>query len=433
MSKWDTLVHKGPVFPNSFVPPNIPIIYDNKKVSISPTGQHLAILFAKTKDSLKDSTFNHNFFSCWKNFIPSSISNISLCDFSPFLSSDIPNYTIPRTHKFCYINGCSKKVSFPLIEPTCIFKGRGSHPLRGSVKFACTPKDITVNCSDASKLSKKPWGNIVCDKSVSWLAMYSDSLGNKKYIFPDSLSDDFKKFELARTLKRKLPCLNTIVKDLYSDKDVRKYQKGCVLYLVIKLSIRIGHEKPENTADTVGCCTLRKEHISFRSNNIVDISFLGKDSINFHKSFSCNPEVYKKLQLCCSRKNDSNLIFDKCDACSINYFLQNFIPGLTAKVIRTCNASRTFQSSLNSFNSASDNPIKHYKECAIKIAKLCNHVRKVKASSSFPSSTSKTNYLDPRITFAYAKKHKLHISSLFSPSLVSKHKWAKQTLHTFQF
>ena len=50
MSKWETLVHKGPVFPNAFVAPNIPIIYNNKKVYISPTGQHLAILFAKTKD-----------------------------------------------------------------------------------------------------------------------------------------------------------------------------------------------------------------------------------------------------------------------------------------------------------------------------------------------------------------------------------------------
>jgi len=32
-------------------------------------------------------------------------------------------------------------------------------------------------------------------------------------------------------------------------------------YLIDKLALRVGNEKTEDEADTVGCCSLRKEHI----------------------------------------------------------------------------------------------------------------------------------------------------------------------------
>jgi len=37
---------------------------------------------------------------------------------------------------------------------------------------------------------------------------------------------------------------------------------GTVCDLRFQLALRAGHEKDEETADTVGCCSLRVEHIS---------------------------------------------------------------------------------------------------------------------------------------------------------------------------
>jgi DNA topoisomerase-1 len=39
-------------------------------------------------------------------------------------------------------------------------------------------------------------------------------------------------------------------------------------------------------------------------------------------------------------------------------------------------------------------------------------------------TTSKTNYIDPRITVYFMKKHNLPIDKLFTPSLQQKFKWA---------
>ena len=51
-----------------------------------------------------------------------------------------------------------------------------------------------------------------------------------------------------------------------------------------QLALRAGNEKDEDTADTVGCCSLRVEHLKLHDNlndkdNVVEFDFLGKDSI----------------------------------------------------------------------------------------------------------------------------------------------------------
>jgi DNA topoisomerase-1 len=40
-------------------------------------------------------------------------------------------------------------------------------------------------------------------------------------------------------------------------------ERSCALYLIDKLALRVGGEKSEDEADTVGCCSLRKEHVTF--------------------------------------------------------------------------------------------------------------------------------------------------------------------------
>ena len=43
---------------------------------------------------------------------------------------------------------------------------------------------------------------------------------------------------------------------------MRVRQRSVALYFIDKLALRAGNEKDEDQADTVGCCSLRVEHIT---------------------------------------------------------------------------------------------------------------------------------------------------------------------------
>lgn len=54
------------------------------------------------------------------------------------------------------------------------------------------------------------------------------------------------------------------IRDMYKkdweSTDVQRQQMGCALYFIDQLALRAGHEKDEDEADTVGCCTLKVPH-----------------------------------------------------------------------------------------------------------------------------------------------------------------------------
>ena len=48
----------------------------------------------------------------------------------------------------------------------------------------------------------------------------------------------------------------------FKSKEMRVRQRSVALYFIDKLALRAGNEKDEDQADTVGCCSLRVEHIT---------------------------------------------------------------------------------------------------------------------------------------------------------------------------
>lgn len=48
----------------------------------------------------------------------------------------------------------------------------------------------------------------------------------------------------------------------FRSKEMRVRQRAVALYFIDKLALRAGNEKDEDQADTVGCCSLRVEHIT---------------------------------------------------------------------------------------------------------------------------------------------------------------------------
>lgn len=66
---------------------------------------------------------------------------------------------------------------------------------------------------------------------------------------------------------------------------------------VMQLALRAGNEKEEGeTADTVGCCSLRVEHIQLypkleEREFVVEFDFLGKDSIRYYNKIPVEKRV----------------------------------------------------------------------------------------------------------------------------------------------
>ncbi len=63
-------------------------------------------------------------------------------------------------------------------------------------------------------------------------------------------------------------------------------------------------------------------------------------------------KVYRNLKEFCSKKKDSDQIFDQLNTSLLNAYLKTLMPDLTAKVFRTFNASVTLEKELR--NSGKD-------------------------------------------------------------------------------
>lgn len=88
-------------------------------------------------------------------------------------------------------------------------------------------------------------------------------------------------------------------------------QRATAMYFIDKLALRAGNEKGEDEADTVGCCSLRCEHVTLEPPNSVVFDFLGKDSIRFYKIVEVDPQVFKNIRIFKERKSDSDALFDR--------------------------------------------------------------------------------------------------------------------------
>jgi len=150
-----------------------------------------------------------------------------------------------------------------------------------------------------------------------------------------------------------------------------------------------GNEKEEGeTADTVGCCSLRVEHIQLHQEKdgkqfVVDFDFLGKDSIRYSNSVSVEKRVFKNLKLFKENKSSGDDLFDRLNTASLNKYLNSLMDGLTAKVFRTYNASITLQQQLSQLTQSNMSPAElllAYNRANRAVAVLCNHQRSVPKS-----------------------------------------------------
>lgn len=312
--------------------------------------------------------------------------------------------------------------------------------------------------------------------------------------FFKSKSDE-EKFDLARSLKKKANTIREQYEKELDDPDLKKRQLATALYFIDNLALRVGGKKDtKDEADTVGVTSLRVEHITLTDNNTIKLDFLGKDSVRFFKKVTVLEKVYKNLVEFSKDKSKKDDLFERITSSNMNEYLDSFLKGLTAKVWRTYNASHTFQKEIDKIkedkikdineNERLNFLISMFNQANTAVALLCNHQKNVSKGinesldkiddrikelkknknkyeekgdkekinkveikikllklkketkqkmKNVSLSTSKNNYIDPRIIFAFMKRFEIPPEKLFNQQLLDRFKWASSVDKDYRF
>merc|ERR1712227_412061 len=228
---------------------------------------------------------------------------------------------------------------------------------------------------------------------------------------------DMGKYDKAARLKDYIGKIRSDYEKALTSKDRELKQRATAMWIIDKLALRVGGEKGEDEADTVGCCSLRKEHFTFppsteslyagtkgksstalssstssssapmdlNVNYEAELEFLGKDSMLFKQTIDFSVydvhgiQVWKNLYAFTKGKKENDEVFETLTPTILNQHLSSLMPGLSAKVFRTYNASETLQNELPTTESMRGmlerDKVVAYNEANRKVAILCNHQR----------------------------------------------------------
>ncbi|XP_031439743.1 DNA topoisomerase I, mitochondrial isoform X2 [Clupea harengus] len=418
--KWQTLEHRGPLFPPEYepLPNNVSFYYGGEPMKLSLAAEEVATFYAKMLEHEYTSkeAFQKNFFTDWKEVMSDddrkTIKKLSKCDFSElhkyFVNKSEEKKNMSKQEKqalkeegsrlteeygYCLLDGHREKIGNFRVEPPGLFRGRGEHPKMGKLKKRIHSVDVIINCSKDSKIpappSGKKWKRVQHDNTVTWLASWVENVQkHTKYIMLNPSSKlkgekDWQKYEVARSLKLEVDSIRHQYQQDWSSREMKTRQRGVALYFIDKLALRAGNEKEDDTADTVGCCSLRVEHISLHESLdgqewVVEFDFLGKDSIRYYNKVPVEKRVFKSLKIFMENKDPEDDLFDRISTTYLNKKLNEYMTGLSAKVFRTFNASTTLQDQLSKLTKEDmtvEEKILSYNRANRAVAILCNHQR----------------------------------------------------------
>jgi DNA topoisomerase-1 len=428
---WRQLEHTGICFPEDYVPHSVPLTYDGKEVTLSPAQEEVASFYAAIPDDGPQLgnpktrvVFQKNFMHDFKEVLGPGhvVKKFSLCDFGRIrmhlerdkelkkaasadekLVRKKEREAIALQYGFCLIDGRIEKMGNFNMEPPGLFRGRGEHPRTGAMKKRTFPEAVSLNISEHSAvpvclLPGHAWKRVQHDPTVTWLCNWSENVQNQsKYVMLAASSSfkgksDMEKYDKAIELKG---CIGKIRAD-YTSKikstDRLKRELGTAMWVIDILALRVGGEKNEEEADTVGCCSLRSEHFKFSAvagSYELELEFLGKDSMLFKQNINFAEErfgdlgklVYTRLKSFCAGKPLSGQVFDEINPSVLNKHLSSLMRGLSAKVFRTYNASITLEDELPSPEEIEDlsvqEKLQRYNDANRQVAILCNHQKTV--------------------------------------------------------
>ncbi|EED88726.1 predicted protein [Thalassiosira pseudonana CCMP1335] len=378
--------------------------------------------------------FIKNFFTDFRTILGKNhiIKDFKKCDFGPIqrhlneqklirkaitdeerkVNKDSKNETL---FKFGYalVDGHLEKVGNYNMEPPGAFRGRGEHPKMGKLKQRVEPEQVMINVSEDAPVPMcsvpgHAWGEVRHDPTVQWLCQWKENINNQVKYMQLAAQSSFKgksdrsKYNKAAKLCGNIDKIRTDYKKNLTSKSLETRQLATAMWVIDRLALRVGGEKDtDEEADTVGCCSLRVEHLKFDPNNEgedskeIELEFLGKDSMLFKQTIDfgsalytenngMGEQVYKNFQLFCKKKKPTDDVFSDLTPTILNAHLKSIMEGLTAKVFRTYNASKTLQDELTKTETAAGwkrltaaEKVVEYNNANREVAILCNHQRSV--------------------------------------------------------
>ena len=482
-------VHKG-----------LSVKFKGTQIKLSPEQECMAIAWVKKygTDYVDDSQFVRNFFKSFSRALSVEKATREDFDFSEVERSveqerqtkldvskeekkaqaaarKIIREQNKEKYGYAIVDGEKVEVGNYTSEPASIFMGRGKHPTRGLWKPGVSENDITLNLSPDAAIPPGDWKERVWQSDSMWIARWDDKLrGVEKYLWlADSSSvkqsREIEKFDQARSLHRKIEGLRKHINaNLLSDSELRR-KVATVCWLIDVLKIRVGDEKDEDEADTIGATTLRPEHISLATPGVAKFDFLGKDSVRLQTEIAIPDGIAANLREFIAKSKSA--IFEGVNSTNVKEFLGEVMPGLTAKVFRTYHSTQAVIDFLSKTSVSKEDPLFKKKYAAtmanLQAAVLCNHRRKLpkkwneqlamkkerlkklrdsttkrskvaakelqikvdtlKATRDYNLGTSLKSYIDPRVYHKWGRKVDFDWKLYYSKTLQRKFSWVDST------
>ena len=493
------LIHNGVIVPK-YEPKGFHIFVKGKKIDLTPEQEEMAVAWVKKQGTVyvEDRVFVRNFFRDFRKAlnIKEKLSPEDF-DFSMIeehverersiklnmskeekkrLAQHRKEIREANKEKYGYavVDGVKVETANYMVEPASIFMGRGKHPLRGRWKPGASHNDVILNLSPDAPMPKGNWKERVWQPDCMWVASWEDQLqGKRKYVW---LSDTYgakqvreiEKFDKAIELEGIIDKVRDHITANLHSADVTTRKIATVCYLIDALKLRVGDEKDKDEADTVGATTLRPEHITFGANGLTAFNFLGKDAVRWRKEIKLPEPVVNNLQEFTSETESS--VFKGVRSKNVSLFLDEVMPGLTAKVFRTYHASKVFKDSLNRTEVKNADPDYFKKHVAtmtnLQAAIVCNHkkkrrknwreslqkkkdrlnklkakkrtkrnaesirklrlkIKEMKATKDYNLRTSLKSYIDPRIYYNWGKGIDFDWKLYYPKALQRKFSWVE--------
>ena len=490
------LSHNGILIPK-YEAKGFSIIFKGKKIELTSEQEEMAVAWVRKlgTEYAEDKVFIKNFFDDFCKALgieKASPSDFDFTEIKNFVEKDreaklniskeekkriaTERKVIREANKekygYAIVDGERIELGNYMAEPSSIFMGRGKHPLRGKWKKGATESDIILNLSPDSKVPAGKWKAIVWNPDFMWIAKWDDKLrGKEKYVWfsdtsPLKQEREREKFDKARELEKKFDIIKEYIAKNLSSEDLKTRKIATVCYLIDALSMRVGDEKDEDEADTVGATTLTPKNIKFLSNNIVKFDFIGKDYVKWEKDIILPENVIKNLKEFI--ENSKEYVFDGVRSEDVNAFLSQIVESVTAKVFRTYHATKAVK---EYFEKAKKEDSEFYKKYIVTMANLqaaivCNHKRKLpkkwseslakkqerlkqiklkkgkktrekvkemklkielmKETKDYNLNTSLKSYIDPRVFFKWCKENNFDWKKYYSKTLQRKFSWIEK-------
>jgi len=421
----EQLVHNGILITEVPIPAHLELTIRGQRRELSPRQIEMATAWARKHGTpyVEDAVFVRNFMHDFSTALgidpPLSAEEV---DFDPAVAIVLAERTareqmtreerkalaaerkakreaLKEKYGHAAVNGERVEIANYIAEPSCIFMGRGKHPLRGKWKEGPQQDEITLNLSPDAPRPPGEWEEIVWQPESLWVARWRDKLSGKlKYVWlsdsaPIKQEREAAKFDQAVELHENLEQVRAQIEQDLTDPEPRRREVATACYLIDTLCLRVGDEKDPDEADTVGATTLRPEHLTLHVDDTAEFRFLGKDSVLWHRRIPLPPVVRQNLEELLEAAHPSNSandgkshptrdkpqLFPGIGSSDVNAYLSEILDSLTAKVFRTHHATQAVRESLAASEVEAGDP-EYKKWGAVSVANLeaavlCNHYK----------------------------------------------------------